>query len=276
MTKAINYEVNRFIQENGESFENELLNQAATVREKINNILEIGNIDLINNAHKLVRFTLENKSDELQQFAKVEGIAWATHSLTLSFKLAWVQAIRRTLWIFIQRYIDETKIRVEFFQLEKQINSSIDQFLNAFFIRYADYKEELLKAQRELVENLSVPIIPIMSTVCILPIIGSIDYYRSKVMEEKVLTEVGQKHIQTLLMDLSGIADMEAEVIDQLKKIIDGAAMMGCTTAITGLRPDVVRSMVRLGVQFDKDTQMVGSLQQALSIYFTNEKDLIL
>ena len=267
---TITTEVTQFIEENGESFENELLHEAATVREKINNILEVGNIDLINNAHKLVGFTMESKLDELQQFAKGEGIAWATHSLTLSFKLEWVQAIRRTVWTFVHQYIDENNLEIDFFQLERQINSSIDKFLNTFFISYSAYKDELLKTQRDLVENLSVPIIPITPTVCILPIIGSIDYFRSKVMEEKVLTEVGRLHMQTLLMDLSGIAVMEAEVIDQLKKIIDGAAMMGCTTAISGLRPDVVRSMVRLGVQFDKNTQMVGTLQQALSIYFTN------
>ncbi|MFC5602379.1 STAS domain-containing protein [Sporosarcina koreensis] len=270
MTSEFEFELKKYIQDNGESFEEELLYEAATVREKINTILEVGNIDLINNAHKLVSYALETKLDELRNFAQVEGIAWATHSLTLSFKLEWVQAIRRTLWTFLQRYIAENNVEIEFFQLERQINSYIDQFLNAFFISYSAYKDELLKAQRELVENLSVPIIPITPTVCILPIIGSIDYYRSKVMEEKVLTEVGRKHIQTLLMDLSGIADMEAEVIDQLKKIIDGAAMMGCSTAITGLRPDVVRSMVRLGVKFDKNTLTVGTLQQALSIYFKN------
>lgn len=270
MTTELELALKRFIQDNGESFEDELLNEAATVREKINTILEVGNIDLITNAHKLVSYALETKLDELRNFAKVEGIAWATHSLTLSFKLEWVQAIRRTLWTFVQRYIVENDVEIEFFKLERQINSYIDQFLNVFFISYSAYKDELLKVQRELVENLSVPIIPITPTVCILPIIGSIDYYRSKVMEEKVLTEVGRKHIQTLLMDLSGIADMEEEVIDQLKKIIDGAALMGCTTAITGLRPDVVRNMVRLGVQFDRNTQMVGTLQQALSIYFTN------
>lgn len=269
MTNELIFKLNRFIEENGESFEDELLVEASTVREKINTILEVGNIDLINNAHKLVGYALENKLDELRQFAKVEGIAWATHSLTLAFKLEWVQAIRRTLWIFLERYMKNSQVEIEFFQLEKQINNSIDRFLNEFFISYSAYKDELLKAQRDLVENLSVPIIPITPTVCILPIIGSIDYYRAKVMEEKVLTEVGRLHIQTLMMDLSGIAVMEAQVIDELKKIIDGAAMMGCTTVITGLRPDVVRSMTRLGVQFERSTKMVGTLQQALNICFT-------
>lgn len=264
-----NNEINEYFINNKRDFENELLSQAVNVKEKINEILDIGNIDLINNAHRLVFYVVEGKGEELQAFAKQEGIAWATHSLTLSFKLEWVQAIRRTLWIFIPRYLEEKKKEIDFFYLEKHVNNHIDRFLNEFFINYSTYKDALLAAQRELVENLSVPIIPITSSVCILPIIGAVDYFRAKVMEEKVLLEIGRLHIQTLLMDLSGIAEMEVEVIDQLMKIIDGASMMGCKTVITGLRPDVVRSMIRLGVCFDTNTKTLGTLQQALNLHLT-------
>ncbi|WP_248513240.1 STAS domain-containing protein, partial [Sporosarcina sp. NCCP-2222] len=79
--------------------------------------------------------------------------------------------------------------------------------------------------------------------------------------------EISRLRIQTLFMDLSGIANMEVEVIDQLMKIIDGASMMGCRTVITGLRPDVVRNIIRLGVRFDEQTETIGSLQQALRTY---------
>ncbi|MBB4826537.1 anti-anti-sigma regulatory factor [Sporosarcina luteola] len=262
-----NEAADRFFEENKDLFEQELLNEAVNVREKINDILEIGNIDLINNAHQLVSYILEGRENELLAFAKQEGIAWATHSLTLSFKLEWVQAIRRTLWSFINKFTEARPYEYDFFSLEKQINNRLDTFLNAFFINYSTYKDSLLKAQRELVENLSVPIIPITPHISILPLIGTIDYFRAKVMEEKVLTEIGRLRIQTLFMDLSGIANMESEVIDQLMKIIDGAAMMGCRTVITGLRPDVVRNVIRLGVRFDEQTETIGSLQQALQAY---------
>lgn len=48
---------------------------------------------------------LEAREQELRSFAKQEGIAWATHSLTLSFKLEWVQAIRRTIWHFVEDFL---------------------------------------------------------------------------------------------------------------------------------------------------------------------------
>ena len=266
---GLDLELKSFFKENKQNFECQLLNQAVNVKEKINDILTVGDIDLINNAHKLVQYVLEGREQELRDFARKEGVAWATHSLTLSFKLEWVQAIRRTIWSFIQDYNESKshKSIEQFFDLEKEINNHFDQFLITFFIDYSLYKDALLNSQRTLVQNLSVPIIPITSTICILPLIGSVDSFRNNIIEEKVLNEIGRLNIQILIMDLSGISDMEPEVIEHMMKTINGSTMMGCRTVITGLRTDVVRKMINLGITFDKDTKTFGTLQQALKIY---------
>ncbi|RNF39014.1 STAS domain-containing protein [Planococcus salinus] len=258
-----------FFNKNQTEFEKRLLDEAVNVKDKIDEILTVGNIDLVNNAHKLTVYIIEGKEEELKLFAKQEGIAWATHSIDLTFKLEWVQAIRRTLWIFIERHSEEIKGRTvsDFFELEKEINTQVDSFLNAFFINYSAYKDSLILSHRQLVENLSVPIIPITSSVSILPLIGTVDSFRSAVLEEKVLNEISASRIQTLIMDLSGIAEMETEVIHQLMKIIDGGAMMGCRTVITGLRADVVRKMIDLDFAFHQKTKTLGTLQQALKEY---------
>ncbi|WP_432352774.1 STAS domain-containing protein [Sporosarcina sp. A2] len=268
--EMIDPKVMQFISENKEAFEQELLMQAVTVNDKIEEILRIGNIDLINNAHKLVGFVSEAKKAELQFFAIEEGIAWAKHSLTLAFKLEWVSAIRRTFWNFIQEYVQQNNnayTLAEIFVLEKNINSRIDHFLNEFFLSYSSYKDEEISTQKALVENLSVPIIPITDTTCILPLIGMLDYYRTTVIQEKVLNEISRLHLQTLIIDLSGILDMEHEVIDNLSKVIEGTKLMGCQTIITGLRPDVVRKMANLGIRFDGETKTLGTLQRALRSY---------
>ncbi|MFF2497918.1 STAS domain-containing protein [Peribacillus sp. NPDC058075] len=258
-----------FIQGKKADFEGSLLNEASNVKGKIEEILKIGNIDLINNAHSLIQYIIEGKEKELQAFAKQEGIAWATHAIPLYFKLEWVQAIRRTLWKFLQGYNEVTNqvINEDFFSVEKQINNQVDRFLNVFFITYSHYKDSLIMAQRELVENLSVPIIPITPTICILPLIGAVDLYRTNILEEKVLAGIGKLRIQTLIMDLSGIMEMEVEVIDHLMKIIDGTSLMGCTTVITGLRAEVVRKMINVGIRLNEKAQTLGTLQQALNKY---------
>ncbi|WP_226035301.1 STAS domain-containing protein [Aquibacillus saliphilus] len=262
------FKLKEFFEENTEKFENTLLSEAVNVSQKINEILTFGNIDLVNNAHRLVAYIIEGKDKELQSFAEQEGIAWATYSIDLSFKLEWVQAIRRSLWNLIKRFNDLNSQKIEnFFQLELEINSRVDEFLNVFFISYSTYKDSLIKAQRELVENLSVPIIPINPSVSILPLIGSIDKSRTFIIEEKVLTEVGKSGIQVLILDLSGIAEMGAEEISYLVKIITAISMMGCDTVITGLRKEVAKRVTQLGITFGPNTKTVGTMQQALNRY---------
>ncbi|WP_017727418.1 STAS domain-containing protein [Halalkalibacterium ligniniphilum] len=258
-----------FFEGNRKKFEEELLSEAVNVKDKINEILTIGNIDLVNNANKIVGYIIDGNVKELQLFAKQEGIAWAIHSIELSFKLEWVQAIRRTVWGFIEQYnqlIEET-MASNFFRLEEHINTQIDLFLNTFFINYSTYKDSLIKAHREMVEALSVPIIPINGQVSILPLIGSMDEIRTSIIEEKVLNEIGISRIQTLIMDLSGIGDMEPKIINHLVRIIDGTSLMGCNTVITGLRPEVVRKMINISHSFDSKTTTFGTLQQALKKY---------
>lgn len=263
------FELREFFKANKNNFEYTLLDEAVNVKDKINEILQVGNIDLVNNAHQLIVYIINNEDNELKQFAKKEGIAWATHSIELIFKLEWVQAIRRTLWVFIQKYYDlSNKYHIkDFFDLETMINNRVDDFLNTFFISYSTYKDSLIDAQKKLVENLSVPIIPINSVTSILPLIGSIDSNRIYILKEKVLAEVSELRINTLIMDLSGILGMEEIVTYELLKVIDGISMMGCSTVITGLRKEVVKNITDLGIEFSPGIKMFGTLQQALDEY---------
>lgn len=265
-------DMKEFLSQNKQIFEEMLLAEAVNVREKIKEIQLIGNINLLLNAHRLVLYVVEHREQELIAFAKQEGIIWAKYSLTLEFKLEWVQAIRRTLWNFLY-YYDQFQgkhvTREEFYAMEKRINELVDQFLNNFFISYSAYKDKLIESQKKLVHNLSVPIIPISPSICILPLIGEIDAYRATTIEEKVLMEIGNLHIQTLIMDLSGVLQMEMEVAHHLFKIFDGISMMGCSTIITGLRPEVVRKMINEGISFKDRAEMKGTLQQALKKYLT-------
>ena len=259
-----------FIRDNKQNFQDKLLSEAVNVASKINDILETGNIDLLKNAQKLSLYVVEQKEDQLIAFAQQEGVAWAEHALTLAFKLEWVQAIRRTLWHFIYQYDrinNHFNSREEFYALEKRINDKIDQFLNTFLISYSKYKDELIASQRDLVEHLSVPIIPLSQSVAVLPLTGMVDTYRIQTIEEKVLTGISDLKIQTLIIDLSGIANMEMHVIDHFQKILTGISMMGCKAILTGLRADLVRTMIHSGISFEERAETKGTLQQTLKEY---------
>nr|WP_077625224.1 STAS domain-containing protein [Sediminibacillus massiliensis] len=259
-----------FLKENRALFEEKLLSEAVNVRDKIEEIRVIGNINLLKNAQKLVLHVVDEEKEELVAFAQQEGIAWAKFSLTLAFKLEWVQAIRRTLWHFLYEYdkLSERPVdRIAFYDLESKINEQIDEFLNNFFISYSRYKDDLIESQRQMVEKLSVPIIPISSSICILPLIGSIDAYRSEIIEEKILLEIGKLRIQTLIIDLSGIVEIETEVMQEFLNVLDGISMMGCKPVITGIRSEVARNLIQNGVSFEQKAVTSGTLEQALNLY---------
>lgn len=264
-----------FIIDNRQRFEQTLLNEAVNVATKITDILQTGNIDLLKNAEKLVVYITDNQEDKLIAFAKKEGVAWAQHSLTLAFKLEWVQAIRRTLWHFMHQYDKMQKTetnREEFYAREKRINDSVDKFLNTFFISYSNFKDELINSQRKLVGHLSVPIIPVSPTVAVLPLIGLVDSYRMQTIEEKVLEDISNLKVQKLIMDLSGVANMEMDVIDHFQRVLNGISMMGCKAIITGLRPEIVRKMVHAGISFVNKAETRGTLQDTLKIHLNTEQ----
>jgi rsbT co-antagonist protein RsbR len=267
-------EVTEFIKANRDLFEKKLLSEAVNVASKIKEILQKGNIDLLKNAERLIVYIVEEQEEELIAFAEQEGLAWAEHSLTVAFKLEWVQAIRRTLWHFLDKF-DQMNNRFSdregFFPLEKKINDRVDQFLNTFFLSYTRYKDEMLNSQRKLVEHLSVPIIPVSGSVAVLPLIGMIDDYRMQIIEEKVLTDISRLKVQTLIMDLSGIAEMEMNVIDHFQKVLNGISMMGSKAVITGMRPELVRKMIHTGINFEKKAETKGTLQQTLRSYLDEE-----
>ncbi|MBT2727742.1 STAS domain-containing protein [Bacillus sp. ISL-75] len=260
--------ISAYLIENKEKFQNKLLSEAVNVASNIERILQAGNIDLLKNAQKLVLYVVENQTEELISFAKEEGVAWAKFSLTLAFKLEWVHAIRRALWHFIKLYdrLNENGNYIEdFFELEHKVNDGIDEFLNTFFISYSQYKDELILSQRKLVEHLSVPIIPVSTTVAVLPLIGTLDSYRMDIIEEKVLTDISRLRILTLIIDLSGISDMDEGTISNFQKVLIGVTLMGAKSIITGLRPELVRRMVNLGIDLHSYTETKATLQQTLN-----------
>lgn len=270
-----NDSIREFFITNKTVFEEKLLEEAINVKDKINDIHTIGNINLLDNAHKLVLYVVEEREHELIAFAKQEGVAWAKNSLTLAFKLEWVQAIRRTLWDFLYNYdllVNNPSNRDDFFSLEKKINILLDHFLTHFFISYSKYKDELLESQRQLVENLSVPIIPINKETFIIPLIGRIDQIRLMTIEDKVLTSIENEYIRTVILDLSGVVLMEEEIIFRFMKLIDGVKMMGAKVVLTGIRAEIVRKMIALDLNFTEIAESKGTLQLALNDYlFTNE-----
>ncbi len=269
----LEYEPNQslfdFMERNEPIFRQRLLSERPELSRVIQEIKDVSGIDLVNNAVTLVNLTLTKRPHELMTFAKKEGELWAKHSLQISLKLEWLQTISRVTWDFLFNYFrlkQEEQSLEDFFQLERNVNMALDSFLNNFAIRYNEFKDEVLRNQREMMEDLSVPIIPLTKTVSILPLIGTIDTFRANTIQDKVFRKIEDLQIETLIVDLSGVSFLDTAVLSHLFRLFDGIDVMGCHTIVTGIRSEIASSLLRMGISLPRTVTKKGNLQQAINL----------
>ncbi|MFC3884136.1 STAS domain-containing protein [Bacillus songklensis] len=137
------------------------------------------------------------------------------------------------------------------------------QRLHDFLISHAN--EELLTSHKEMILELSTPIIPVTSKVGILPLVGDIDTYRARIIRETTLTRSNKLKLEYLIIDLSGVPYMDTMVANELFQINKALSLLGISTVITGISPTIAQTTIQLGLDF-RNISTYSSLQQALPI----------
>ncbi|MDZ5781911.1 STAS domain-containing protein [Marinococcus luteus] len=262
-----------FYTQNAQLFEQTLIEEAATVKKDVRDILQRGNINLVANAHQFVSLAFDENEEELKAFAEQEGIVWAAQDIELSFRLEWVHALRRTIWLLIEAYQTHAgeKEFHDFFHWERKINNQVDAFLHTFLKSYSNYKETLIQNQEQLVDYLSTPVIPLGRSICVLPLIGPIDRRRLGLLEENVLMKVAEQKIQVLIIDLSGAELMEKEEIKDFIRIIDGVSLMGSEIVLTGVPGKLAMDHALFQEAGNSRIKTLGTLQRAVNEYFVRK-----
>ena len=69
--------------------------------------------------------------------------------------------------------------------------------------------------------------------------------------QKDLLNRLAAERSPALLLDLSGVALMDVEEFDALRKLARSAAIMGAETWFVGFRPEVVATLITLGAQAD-------------------------
>jgi anti-anti-sigma regulatory factor len=228
-------------------------------------VSDISPASILESANTVVMLLNERNEQGLIAHAKEHGRNWASHNLDLILKLEWIQMLRKTYWDLLHHYyanVEQTEI--EFFQLERQINYTLDTYLKHFASSYAEFKNEVLRNQRVMIEELSVPVIPLYEHTAILPIMGTLDTARIKKIQEHAFDRIYQLKLKEIIIDLSGVAYMDDKIMSQLFKIVNGASIQGCKAIMTGIRPEMTSTMVELGISLHERVETRGSLQQAL------------
>ncbi|MDM8529251.1 PocR ligand-binding domain-containing protein [Anaerolineales bacterium HSG24] len=123
--------------------------------------------------------------------------------------------------------------------------------------------QEIIAAQQQVIQELSIPVIPVMDQIIVLPLIGNIDSERAREIMRSVLDGISQHRAKVVILDVTGVAVMDTEVVDHLNKTIQAARLKGARTIITGISDAVAEAVVDLGIDWDSVTTL-GDLQTGL------------
>jgi rsbT co-antagonist protein RsbR len=123
--------------------------------------------------------------------------------------------------------------------------------------------ERTLKKVLQEIDALSAPIVPVLEGVAVMPLVGSIDSNRAKFLLEHIPLKIKEQSIHSLISDFSGIYTLDAMVIDYLFKISAILRLLGVRSIVTGVRPEIARDVVKLGMDLSL-VQTFGTVQQAI------------
>lgn len=115
----------------------------------------------------------------------------------------------------------------------------------------------------ETLRELSSPIVPVMEGVLILPLIGAIDSERARHIMEDLLEAIRRHRARVVLMDITGVPVVDTMVANYLLRTIQAARLLGCLGVLVGIRAEVARTIVELGLSLG-DLVSRASLQDGL------------
>lgn len=214
--------------------------------------------------------------EQLLIWAETVAQSRIEHNIPIHDVIKALNKTRETIWLFVENFAfahHDDLLNTVVLKWSRLFNTAFDQLIHSFSERYYYLSNNRLNAQQALINELSVPVIPILESVGVLPIVGDIDTFRSRLLLESVPNTCVEMNIDKLFIDISSVTFMDTMVANELFRLIDVLQLLGIKTVLSGIRPEVAQTSIQLGVNFG-NISTFSSLKQALlrtGVYTTSE-----
>ena len=135
-----------------------------------------------------------------------------------------------------------------------------NRIANTVAVGFVQERERTIRQQQEAIRELSTPVLQVRERLLILPIIGVIDPQRARQLTEQLLRGIRTNRAKVVVIDITGVAAMDATVANNLVQTVEASRLLGATVIVTGLSPEIAQTLVTIGVDLGK-MNTVGDLQ---------------
>lgn len=135
-----------------------------------------------------------------------------------------------------------------------------NRIANTVAVSFVEERERVIRQQQDSILELSTPVLQVRERLLILPIIGVLDNQRARQLTEQLLRGIRSHRAKMVVVDITGVADVDEAVADSLVRTVDASRLMGAEVIITGLSAKIAQTLVTIGVDLSK-MRTVGDLQ---------------
>lgn len=155
------------------------------------------------------------------------------------------------------------KYQADFALLNRVLDAyepAANRIANTVAVGFVQERERIIRQQQEAIRELSTPVLQVRERLLILPIIGVIDPQRARQLTEQLLRGIRANRAKVVVMDITGVPAIDANVANYLVQTVDASRLMGATVIVTGLSSEIAQTLVTIGVDLSK-MNTVGDLQ---------------
>jgi rsbT co-antagonist protein RsbR len=127
-------------------------------------------------------------------------------------------------------------------------------------------QEQLLattQAQRAVIQQLGVPIIPLGGGRLLVPLVGELDPERMDLITDRVVQAAVSGSARLLVLDITGVPFLDAATVAELSSVIHALRLVGAQAVLVGINPEVAQSLVASGMDV-ASLPVFATLEQAL------------
>jgi len=216
--------------------------------------------------------------ERLESWAQTVAKSRVEKRIVIHEVIKFLRKTRNFVWKYIKQFInqsDDSLCKVCVAEWSETVHLVFDEMTVKFTEYYHEFNEKRLSEHLALIKLLEIPLIKLCDQISILPVIGVINSDRGLSLLNEIPMKCNENKVEKLILDLSGVSQIEEAVAFQLTQLVQVLNLMGIDSYISGIRPEVARNAMDFGEDFHRIPK-IKSIQDVMASHSNERKDNLL
>ncbi|MEK4487429.1 STAS domain-containing protein [Psychrobacillus sp. FSL H8-0484] len=165
----------------------------------------------------------------------------------------------------IAEYLNESNYK----SYREILNNWLTPVTHSIVDAYSKVWEKTVSLQKIALQELSASLIPVFEKISVMPLVGTIDTERAKLIMENLLQGVVKHRAEVVLLDITGVPVVDTMVAHHIIQAADAVRLVGAKCMLVGIRPEIAQTIVTLGINlndFTTTSTLQRGVEQALAL----------